>query len=326
MTTDMTGRALRLLALLQTRREWSGADLARRLSVTVRTVRRDVDRLRGLGYVIDSARGHTGGYRLAAGSDVPPLVLDDEEAVAIAVSLHTSAGGLTGIEETALRALAKLQQVMPRRLRGRVAALETSLAGITWDTSGPRADPVLLAALAVACRGHEILTFDYTARDGAGTSRRVEPHHLVASGGLWYLLAHDTNKADWRIFRLDRIADPVQTGRRAAPREIPGGDAAAFVARRISAAPTRYRAVALVRAGADDVRARNRGLGTRVRRLDGNSCRVDASDDDLSRIARTLAGLDVDYALDADPAVLDHLSATAHRMLRAAAAPEPPRP
>lgn len=144
MTSDMTARMLRLLSLLQTRRDWSGSDLADRLEVTVRTVRRDIDRLRDLGYPVDSARGHAGGYRLAAGADLPPLLLDDEEAVAIAVALRTAAGGLSGIEETALRALAKLEQVLPRRLRTRVSALQASVAGITWEDRGPRADPALL--------------------------------------------------------------------------------------------------------------------------------------------------------------------------------------
>ncbi|MFF4694152.1 helix-turn-helix transcriptional regulator [Streptomyces chattanoogensis] len=317
MTSDTTARVLRLLSLLQMRREWSGADLADRLGVTVRTVRRDIDRLRELGYPVDSARGHTGGYRLAPGAGLPPLLLDDDEAVAITVTLRTAAGGLTGIEESALRALAKLEQVLPRRLRGQATALQASLAGITWESRGPRADPALLAALAVACRDHEIVTFDYTARDGTAAWRRVEPCHLVDSGGLWYLLAHDTSKDDWRIFRLDRITGAAATGSRVPPREVPGADPAAFVAGRLSAAPTRYRAIATVHAPADRIRARTRYLATRIQPLDETTCRVDASDDHLPRIAQTLAGLDTDYTLDADPDVLDHLRALAHRTLRA---------
>ncbi|QHC23646.1 helix-turn-helix transcriptional regulator [Streptomyces sp. GS7] len=319
MTSDMTARMLRLLSLLQTRREWSGADLAERLAVTVRTVRRDIDRLRELGYPVDSARGHAGGYRLAPGTDLPPLLLDDDEAVAIAVALRTAAGGLTGIEETALRALAKLEQVLPRRLRGQVTALQTSLDGIAWEDRGPRADPTLLATLAVACRDHEIVTFDYTTRRGATTSRRAEPCHLVDSGGLWYLLAHDTAKDDWRLFRLDRITGATPTGHRVPARAVPGNDPAGFVAGRLSSAPTRYRAVATVHASADRVRARTRGLATRIRPLDDATCRVDASDDHLPRIAQTLAGLDADYTLDADPDVLAHLRTAARRALRATA-------
>lgn len=317
MTSDMTARMLRLLSLLQTRREWSGSDLADRLGVTVRTVRRDIDRLRELGYPVDSARGHAGGYRLTSGSDLPPLLLDDEEAVAIAVALRTAAGGLTGIEETALRALAKLEQVLPGRLRGQVAALQTSLAGITWEEQGPRADPALLATLAVACRDHEIITFDYTTRQGTASRRRVEPCHLVDSGGLWYLIAHDTDKDDWRLFRLDRTTDATPTGRRVPPRPIPGDDPAAFVASRLSAAPTRYRAIATIHAPADHVRVRTRGLATRLTPIDAHTCRLDASDDHLPRIAQTLAGLDCDYTLDADPETIEHLRTTAHRTLQA---------
>ncbi|RLV04654.1 DNA-binding transcriptional regulator [Streptomyces griseocarneus] len=321
MTSDTTARMLRLLSLLQTRREWPGADLADRLGVTVRTIRRDIDRLRELGYPVDSTRGHSGGYRLTSGTDLPPLLLDDEEAVAIAVALRTAAGsGLSGVEETALRALAKLEQVLPRRLRGQVTALQTSLADITWEDRGPRADPALLATLAVACRDHEVLAFDYTTRQGAGAPRRAEPCHLVASGNLWYLLAHDTDRDDWRLFRLDRITRAVPTGRRVPPRPVPGDDPAAFVAARLSAAPTRYRAVATVRAPADHVRARTPGLATRLRPLDDRTCLVDASDDDLPRIARTLAGLDADYTLDAHPEVLHHLRRAAQRALRATTA------
>ncbi|MBT2422121.1 WYL domain-containing protein [Streptomyces sp. ISL-22] len=317
MTSDMTARMLRLLSLLQTRREWSGADLAERLSVTVRTVRRDIDRLRELGYPVDSARGHAGGYRLVPGADLPPLLLDDDEAVAIAVALRTAAGGPTGIEETALRALAKLEQVLPRRLRGRITALQSAASGITWETRGPRVDPALLSTLAIACRDHEILTFGYASRHGTTGRRRAEPCHLVDSGGLWYLLAHDTDKDDWRLFRLDRVSDALPTGRRVPSRPVPGGDPAAFVAARLSAAPTRYRAVATVRAPADHVRALVPGLATRLKPIDDSTCRLDASDDHLPRITRTLAGLDADYTLDADPDVLDDLRRAAHRILRA---------
>ncbi|MFJ3922204.1 helix-turn-helix transcriptional regulator [Streptomyces sp. NPDC090022] len=260
---------------------------------------------------------HGGGYRLASGTDLPPLLLDDDEAIAIAVALRTAAGGLTGIEETALRALAKLEQVLPRRLRGQVTALQGSVAGITWEDRGPRTDPGLLATLAVACRDHEVLTFDYTVRHGASAARRVEPCRLVASGSFWYLLAHDIGRDGWRVFRLDRMSGPAPTGRRVAPRPVPGDDPAAFVARRLSAAPTRYRAVATVRAPAEQVRARVRGLGPRVRAGSADSCRVDASDDSLTRIAQTLAALDTDYTLDADPEVVRHLRETARRTLRA---------
>ncbi|MFH8990412.1 helix-turn-helix transcriptional regulator [Streptomyces sp. NPDC017940] len=221
MTSDMTARVLRLLSLLQDRREWAGEELADRLHVTTRTLRRDIDRLRDMGYPVHSTRGHGGGYRLASGTALPPLVLGDDEAVVVAVALRTAAGGLTGMEDSALQALAKLEQVLPRRLRGQVAALQTTLTGISWEDRGPRADPALLATLAGACRDHEIVTFDYTTRDGAAAPRRAEPCHLIASGDLWYLLAHDTDRDDWRLFRLDRMAAPPRQAAASRPAPSP---------------------------------------------------------------------------------------------------------
>ncbi|MEC4017109.1 helix-turn-helix transcriptional regulator [Streptomyces sp. H27-D2] len=319
MTTDMPARMLRLLSLLQTRREWSGTELADRLGVTGRTVRRDIDRLRELGYPVEGTTGHAGGYRLASGTDMPPLLLDDDEAVAIAVALRTAAGGLTGMEETSLRALAKLEQVLPQRLRGQVTALQDATVTITWESRGPRVEPAVLTALAAACRDHEIITFDYTTRTRDHAPRRVEPAHLVASGGLWYLLAHDTGKDDWRIYRLDRITHPAPTGRRVPARTVPGGDPAAYVTSKIATAPVRHRALATVRASADTIRKRTWALADRIQPLDAHTCTVDASDNHLSRITQTLAVLDVDYTLDADPAVHDHLRTTALRTLHATA-------
>jgi predicted DNA-binding transcriptional regulator YafY len=327
MSTDLLARMLRLLSLLQTRREWSGTELAGRLGVTVRTVRRDIDRLRELGYPVEGTTGHAGGYGLAAGTDMPPLLLDNGEAVTIAVALTTAAGELTGMEETALRALAKLEQVLPRRLRGQVTALREATADITWPAYGPRAEPATLTVLAAACRDHEIVTFDYTTRDGTPGPRRAEPQHLISSGGLWYLLAHDTHKNDWRIYRIDRITRPIPTGHRVPRRSLPGGNPAAFVADKIATAPARYRAVATVHAPADTVRARTWGaLPGRIRPVDATSCTLDVSGDYLPRIAGILTGLDCDYTIDADPAVLDHLRAAGHRTLHATHAAPTPQP
>ncbi|MFJ2738911.1 helix-turn-helix transcriptional regulator [Streptomyces sp. NPDC087440] len=317
MTTDMPARMLRLLSLLQTRREWSGAELSERLGVTVRTVRRDMDRLRELGYPVDSVSGHAGGYRLASGADMPPLLLDDEEAVALTVALRTAAGNVTGFEESALRALAKLEQVLPHRLRTQVTALQQSTATIDWGPRGPRADPATLALLAAACRDHETVTFDYTTRDDTRAPRRVEPHHLVASGGLWYLLAHDTGKDDWRIYRLDRITGPVPTRHRFTPRPDPGADPASYVADKIATAPARYRAVATVRAPAGTVRRSTWALAARIRPAGPDACTVDCSGDSLPGIAQLLTGLGCDYTLDADEAVRDHLRTAARRALDA---------
>ncbi|WP_370417649.1 helix-turn-helix transcriptional regulator [Streptomyces sp. QH1-20] len=323
MTTDMPARMLRLLSLLQTRREWSGHELADRLGVTGRTVRRDIDRLRELGYPVEATTGHAGGYRLASGTAMPPLLLDDDEAVAITVALRTAAGGLGGIEETALRALAKLEQVLPTRLRAQVTALQEATSTITWESRGPRADAATLALLAAACRDHEIITFDYTPREGTRASRRVEPHGLVASGGLWYLLAYDTERDDWRIYRLDRLTAPSPTGRRVPPRTLPdpGPDPASYVAAKIATAPARYRAIATVHAPADTIRARTWALATRIQPLDDTTCTVDCSADTLPRIAQTLATLDTDYTLDADPAVIDYLRTTYQRSLQAVDGP-----
>jgi len=210
---DLPGRLLRLLSLLQSRRDWSGAELARRLEVTDRTVRRDIERLRELDYPVDSVGGVAGGYRLAAGANLPPLLLDDEEAVAVAVGLVT-----TGSED-AVRALAKLSRVLPARLRPRLAAL-TGAAVAVPHPHGVPVDANLLALLAASCRDHEFVSFDYRGRSATPSARRVEPHHLVTVQGLWYLVAYDPDRADWRTFRVDRIHRPTQTGQRFTPREV----------------------------------------------------------------------------------------------------------
>ncbi|MEU4203684.1 WYL domain-containing protein [Streptomyces sp. NPDC026294] len=317
MTSDLPARMLRLLSLLQTRREWSGTELAERLGVTTRTIRRDIDRLRELGYPVESTTGHAGGYRLASGTAMPPLLLDDDEATATAVALRTAAGHLTGMEETALRALAKLEQVLPHRLRTQVAALHQATATIDWRQHVPRTDPAVLALLAAACRDHETVTFDYTTRGGAQAPRRVEPHHLIASGGLWYLLARDTGKDDWRIYRLDRVARLSPTRHHFVPRPVPGDDPAAYVADKIATAPVRYRATATVHASAETVRRRTWALAGRIRPLDEKSCTVDCSSDHLTGVAQTLAALDTDYTLDAGPDVTAYLRETAERTTRA---------
>ncbi|MCB5183260.1 helix-turn-helix transcriptional regulator [Streptomyces antimicrobicus] len=219
--TDTPARLLTLLSLLQTPREWPGSELARRLEVSTRTIRRDVERLRDLGYPVEATLGAEGGYRLVAGAAMPPLVLDDEEAVAIAVGLRAGAGhAIEGIEEASVRALAKLEQVLPSRLRHRVGALQSATVALTRG-DGARIDPRTLTTMASAAAGHERLRFAYRARDGADSRRLVEPHRLVSTGGRWYLIAYDLERADWRTFRVDRVSDPFPTGARFAPRELP---------------------------------------------------------------------------------------------------------
>lgn len=234
---DTSVRLLRLLSLLQVQRDWPGAELARRLEVSTRTVRNDVERLRILGYGITSTRGVAGGYRLGASSATPPLLLDDDEVVAVAVSLRAAAAGtVTGIEEAAVRALAKLEQTLPMRLRGQVDALRT--ATVSAAAGGPTVDGGVLARVAAACRDHERLRFAYTRRDGRGagsTERLVEPYRLVFTGHRWYLLAWDLDRDDWRTFRVDRIEPLAPTARRFVPREPPAGGAGAHVLRSVSA-------------------------------------------------------------------------------------------
>ncbi|WP_281690043.1 helix-turn-helix transcriptional regulator [Pseudonocardia thermophila] len=227
---DPSSRMLRLLSLLQTHRYWPGAELAERLGVSVRTLRRDVDRLRELGYPVNATRGVDGGYQLAAGAALPPLVLDDEEAVALAVGLQTAAqGGIAGIAESSVRALAKVVQVMPPRLRRRVDALRAMTSPAAWTTGGSVVDPDLLTTIAEACRAEERLEFAYTAADGTPSERLVEPLRMVALGRRWYLVAYDLHRHDWRSFRLDRLTGPRRTGVRFRPRELPAADAVEFV-------------------------------------------------------------------------------------------------
>ncbi|MFI6769604.1 helix-turn-helix transcriptional regulator [Streptomyces sp. NPDC050355] len=323
MTQDLPARMLRLLSLLQTRRTWSGAELAERLGVTLRTIRRDIDRLRDLGYPVEGTTGQAGGYRLAAGADLPPLLLDDEEAVAIAVALRTAASGVAGIEETAVRALAKLEQVLPVRLRHQVATIQATTAPLPlpWST-GPTADPSTLATLAAACRDHELVAFTYETGSGEIGQRRVEPHALVAADPVWYLVAYDTEHEQWRLFRVDRITDPAPTGRRVTPRELPAPDAAAYVAERLAAAPARYTFHASVPADADTVRARTYSLPGRVRPVDDHTSTLDLAANNPRRIAEQLLTIDLgpDDTIHGTPELAPYLEQLGRRLLRAAGA------
>jgi predicted DNA-binding transcriptional regulator YafY len=232
---ETSARLLRLLSLLQAHRDWSGADLADRLGVTPRTVRRDVDRLRELGYPVNASPGTGGGYQLGAGAELPPLLLDDDEAVAVAVGLRTAAGqGIEGIGETSVRALTKLEQVLPNRLRRRVGALNAFTVPMLRDTVPSAVDPAVLTELAALCRDTERLRFAYESHDGAATRRSVEPHRLVCTERRWYLVAWDLDRADWRTFRVDRITPRPPHGPRFTPRTPPAEDLAAYVSEGVS--------------------------------------------------------------------------------------------
>ncbi|GAA1116432.1 helix-turn-helix transcriptional regulator [Nocardiopsis composta] len=325
---DPSARLLRLLSLLQTPREWTGAELAERLGTTPRTVRRDIDRLRGLGYPVHGTRGTAGGYRLEAGAAVPPLLLDDDEAVAVALSLRTAEGGaVAGVEEAAPRALAKLERVLPSRLRRRVAALAG--AAVVLPQRGPAADPGVLALLASACAAGEALRFGYRSRSGATTRRLVEPHRLVAAGRRWYLVAFDTDRADWRTFRADRVTEPRATGRRVPRRALPGGaDPAQWVEQRLASAFDTVRARVLVRAPADRVaEATPASLGA-VEPVDDASCLLHTAPDTPEYLAYRIAVLGFEFTLLDPPELAPHLRSLAERTLRAAEGhpplPDPP--
>ncbi|WP_344265927.1 helix-turn-helix transcriptional regulator [Actinomadura napierensis] len=231
-----SARLLELLSLLQARRDWPGALLAERLDVSPRTVRRDVDRLRELGYPIAAIKGPDGGYRLAAGTELPPLLFDDEQAVALAVALQIAATTGAGISDGAVRALATIRQVMPARLRHRIDTVQVTAVERPVSRPDPQVDGGVIMALGTAVHAREVLRFDYVPasppdRDGVQPPpRRVQPHHLVTWGGRWYLVAWDLDREDWRTFRADRISPRAPTGPRFTPRELPGGDVAAFVA------------------------------------------------------------------------------------------------
>jgi predicted DNA-binding transcriptional regulator YafY len=316
---ETSARLLKLLSLLQARRDWSGADLAARLDVSERTVRRDVERLRDLGYPVHASRGTDGGYRLGAGAAMPPLLLDDDEAVAVAVGLRTAARTpVTGIEETSVRALAKLEQVLPPRLRGRVTAVADYTVPIPPDSPAPEIDPAVLTVLAGACRDHERLRLDYTAHDGTATVRSVEPHRLVSWGRKWYLVAWDVERDDWRTFRVDRIRPQTSTGPRFRPRDLPGnGDVAAFVARGVSAAGFRVQARVTVHAPAAVVTARiNPAVGT-VEPIDDHSCVLATGADSVDTVAVYLGMLDADFAVTGPPELVARLRVLADRYGRA---------
>ncbi|MFD0898956.1 helix-turn-helix transcriptional regulator [Actinomadura sediminis] len=316
--TDTPGRLLTLLSLLQTPREWPGGELADRLGVSPRTVRRDIDRLRGLGYPIEGTTGPDGGYRLVAGTAMPPLLLDDEESVAIAVSLRTAAGNaVDGIGEASVRALAKLEQVLPARLRRRVGTLNTATVAMP-PPDGPRVDPDVLAAAAAAVTNREALRFAYVKADGTEGRRKVEPYRLVAAGRRWYLLAHDTERDDWRIFRADRIREPHPTGQRFAPRDVPGGDAVAFVTDRMYSLAPVHTATVTLRAPAEEVRL---GLGAApddVTPIDERTCRLDTYADTLPWLAARLLMLGCDFTVHDPPELVEHLRDLGARAARAA--------
>lgn len=315
--SETTSRVLQLLGLLQSRRVWSGEELADRLGVTGRSVRRDVDRLRDLGYPVHASKGHGGGYQLGAGAALPPLLLDPEEAVAMAVCLRVAAGGsVAGVGESALRALSKLDQVMPSRLRAQVSAVHEATVTLTSGQQQDLVEPDVLMTLARASRDHEHVALSYTDIRGNVTQRRLEAYQLVTTGRRWYLLAYDRDRDDWRSLRLDRMSDVRALGSTFTPRAAP--DAATYVQRAITSSPYRY--VARVRYFAPkDVVAQTFSASTVQIEPDGDdACIVTTGADSAEVMVPYLALPGCDFEVLSPPEVVEAVRVVAERLARAA--------
>jgi predicted DNA-binding transcriptional regulator YafY len=315
-----SARLLRLLSLLQTPRDWTGAELADRLEVSPRTIRNDVERLRALGYPVHATRGSVGGYRLEAGTSLPPLLLEDDEAVAVAIGLRTATGGgVTGIEETSLRALAKLEQVLPPRLRHQVSTLQRVTVHVRRRPV-TTVEPTMLTELARLAREHFTLRFDYSDRKGTASQRRVEPYRLVNSGQRWYLVAWDLDRADWRTFRVDRLREGMSPGLRFAPRNLTDAEVEALIARGVPVEARRHQARVLVRAPAADLAERfGPWLGT-ITAVDDTSCILETGADNLEMLAGYLGLLGADFSVSEPPELVTAVKVLAVRYAAATGA------
>lgn len=318
--SETTGRVLQLLGLLQSRRVWTGEELARQLSVTGRSVRRDVERLRALGYPVEASKGAGGGYRLGAGAALPPLLLDPDEAVAVAVCLRLAAGGsVAGVGESALRALSKLDQVLPARLRSQVAAVHEATVTLVPDVVDTPVDPDTLMTLARACRDHEHVTGGYTARAGIASRRRLEPYQLVTTGRRWYLLAYDRDRNDWRTLRLDRMSATRAAGSTFVPRPAP--DAREFLRHAISAAPYRYVARVRYQLPASVVARHFSPQSMTVEPEGDAACVVTAGGDDPQRMVLHFAMVGAEFTVLEPAEVRAAAGAVGKRLRRAGGAP-----
>jgi predicted DNA-binding transcriptional regulator YafY len=315
--SDIASRLLKLLSILQSARAWSGPELAERLGVSARTVRRDIERLRDLGYPVQGTLGLAGGYRLVAGTAMPPLVLEDDEAVAIAVGLRTAAvHAVQGLEEVSLRALAKVEQVLPSRLRGRVRALGAATVPLLGEVA-PTVDPDCLTVLAVAVANRERLRFGYRAGDGSESRRHVEPHRLVAAERRWYLVVDDEDRDAWRTFRVDRIREPRSTRGIAAQRTPPADDPAAYVLQQMHQLAPTYRATVTLGIAAEEALTRVHGVPGDVEPIDERSCRLHTHTDTLEWLAFRLALLDCEFAVHEPPELAAYVGALGGRLTRA---------
>ncbi|WP_329300201.1 YafY family transcriptional regulator [Streptomyces sp. NBC_00659] len=323
MTTDTPARLLQLLSLLQTPREWPGGELSERLGVSRRTVRRDIDRLRELGYPVQATKGADGGYRLVAGTAMPPLVLDDEEAVAIAVGLRAGAGhAVAGVDEASVRALAKLEQVLPSRLRHRVSTLQAATTPLT-SGDGASIAPETLTVMASSIAGQERLRFAYRSGDGTPSRRLTEPYRLVSTGRRWYLVAYDLDRGDWRTFRVDRVTEPFATGARFAPRELPTGNAAEFLRQSMYRRQETYTFDVTFAAPADFVAARVPAWVGVPEPIDGHSCRLrDSSSGSMEWLAVRIAMVDCDFTVREPRELVEYVRELGARLSRAGGVPQ----
>jgi predicted DNA-binding transcriptional regulator YafY len=310
--TNPSARLLQLLNQLHSRTRWSGPELATRMGISARTLRYDIAKLRDLGYEVQSLTGVVGGYALQAGSSLPPLLLEDDEAVAMAIGLRLAAGGTAGVGEAAVTALAKLEQVLPWRLRGRMSTLRNFTE--TVDRNGPGTEPADVVFLTGACRDQRRVRFDYADRHGNESERDVEPYRLVQTGGRWYLLAFDPQRADWRHFRLDRMTVKQPAGARFRPQAAPPSQALVGT---FDAMYRRHWADAVVAAPAQVVSARVPTV-VPVEVVDASRCRVRATGDTADTVAANLLLIGQDFVVeDASPDVLDALRVLARRVAAA---------
>lgn len=313
---ETSARLLRLLSLFQGRRYWSGGDLAERLEVTSRTLRRDVDKLRTLGYPIHSTSGAEGGYQLGAGKEMPPLLLDDDEAVAVAVGLrYAASGNIEGVDEASMRALVKMEQILPPRLARRLAALQSVI--VTPEGRGATVDARTLSAIAGACRDREMLRFTYRDQTGAASARTVEPHRLVNTWRRWYLVAWDTARKDWRTFRVDRMEKrPAAIAARFIPREPPARDLASYVTR--SGANARCRARLKLFAPAATIAERLPACVGLVEPIDETTCLFETGASTYENMALHLSWIGVDFEIIEPVELIEEVRRLAERYGRAA--------
>jgi predicted DNA-binding transcriptional regulator YafY len=315
---ETSARLLRLLSLLQVRQSWSGSELAARLEVTERTLRRDVDRIRSLGYPVQSTSGTAGGYKLGAGASLPPLLLDDDEAVAVAVGLQTAAGGsVAGLGDASARALAKLEQVLPTRLRRRLATLRSSIVRLA--DAGPTVEVADVSLMATACADRRELRFVYRDHGGASTTRTVEPHRIVHTGRRWYLVAWDRDRDDWRTFRIDRVSDTSPTGAHFMQRSAPDDDVGAYVSRGITESVNRVRARVVFHGPLETVRPQIPSWAGQLEPVDDNTCALATGAGSLDMLLVWLATLGVDFEVREPPALHERMTRLAERLTRAAA-------